>query len=77
MTKANKNTALTAAIKLALAGFAANNAHALEFGQRSVGGPVIDHDHLVVGVIELRQRLEAAAQLSRAREVGGNDHARP
>ena len=32
MTKANKNTALTAAIMLALAGFAANNAHAIEFG---------------------------------------------
>ena len=32
MTKANKNTALTAAITLALAGYAASNAHAVEFG---------------------------------------------
>ena len=54
-----------------------DHAHTLEFRQRRVVGPVIDHDHLVVGVIELGQRLETAAQLGRAGEVGGDDHARP
>ncbi len=27
----------------------------LDIGRRRVGGPVVDDDHLVVGVIELRQ----------------------